>query len=692
MTTNENNLVQATKDTLIIDTENPRFKGMQVNPMDPVPYGDAINRMYDSMIATHKSMGSLLLQPVVATINDNGMLSVSAGYTRSITFLTRYNDLCRELEVEELTIPVIVVDNITLADAAMENMVRTEQHYMSIAHTIKELRSQKMTVKAIAKQLGIKKSEVSNYSKLADLDPSIQQLCYNTIEMPAALHLCTVDPKIQAVFSQAYNKLVKDEVVDSDAKLSSDRDVEYIITWGITDRIPNYVPRFSFTVGELVYPEIHLEEWYVGDLLEGRTLDKDATNERNQAYWDMVRENVDTVEFEDKYHYGAWIEVAMGTHPEEVAVERNTYVAFYMKRNKMEEIDNADRKAREKIESNKNRAESKQYRIVQKAKMEHMRDVMSHIFSSETVNCQELYRQAAIIVAKSLYSKAFNALCEELGVVGIEQYQASKLLDHCGPLDLIERCVTNDLLTSEHVTNAHKQFLADNSYDWDKEVEALEETIADELKLVEIKAEERESGIEDAIETARKMLQDMLITYDINGRGSMYSYIMEEKAETKLLKYVAKALQIKAKGEGQLLLTRMRSAINLAYKSHNIEIVHAAADTADSVQRSIDNARGLLQAQYDAHKVLTKESIEDVINSFSREWQEDCVNFCIDARTKHKVIKNVLKTFSDDGVFYAGEKLAIHLAEELYRNQEQHKAAFAKHRYFVIGKKVRILG
>ena len=74
MTTNENNLVQATKDTLIIDTENPRFKGMQVNPMDPVPYGDAINRMYDSMIATHKSMGSLLLQPVVATINNNGML------------------------------------------------------------------------------------------------------------------------------------------------------------------------------------------------------------------------------------------------------------------------------------------------------------------------------------------------------------------------------------------------------------------------------------------------------------------------------------------------------------------------------------------------------------------------------------------------------------------------------------------
>ena len=204
--------LQATKDNLVINNANPRFSGINIDPMDTSVYGSAIEEMYDSMVETYKNTNSLLVQPIAVQYAD-GKYNVVAGYTRALTYLTQYDRLLQATGASELQIPVAVFEKFTQAESLSENLVRNNQHFMATAiavgNILNNFKGKEKTTRLneLSRQLNIPLIKLSLYDRINNFHQDIKKLCYTgVIQESAALELARMDSNIYRVVEQAHTK------------------------------------------------------------------------------------------------------------------------------------------------------------------------------------------------------------------------------------------------------------------------------------------------------------------------------------------------------------------------------------------------------------------------------------------------------------------------------------------------------
>ena len=278
----KNEMLKVTPDLLDFSVPNPRFAGIDYDVNDATPYGDAIDKMYASMVETYKKTGSLLLQPIICE-QVKGKYIVRAGYTRAMTFVSRYEDLCKELDATA-EIPVYIMDGINIVDSLTENVLRSEQHFITLAHAIRQAVAVKgVTLPKIASQLGISVNRATSLRKIAALNKEAIKLCFESvIDESGATALCDMPDAIQ--------KMIVDEIYDRDLHTEGEsldsREILRLSNYCMPEIAEN-VPEESFVdLYGNVHPEIKAEKWYIniGNMFDRpRTSDSDATKARAKA-------------------------------------------------------------------------------------------------------------------------------------------------------------------------------------------------------------------------------------------------------------------------------------------------------------------------------------------------------------------------------------------------------------------------
>jgi hypothetical protein len=562
----KNEMLKVTPDLLDFSIPNPRFAGIDYDVNDATPYGDAIDKMYGSMVETYKKTGSLLLQPIICE-QVKGKYVVRAGYTRAMTFVTRYEDLCKEIGATA-EIPVYIMDGINIVDSLTENVLRSEQHFITLAHAIRQAVAVKgVTLPKIASQLGISVNRATSLRKIAALNKEAIKLCFEgVIDESGATALCDMPDAIQ--------KMIIDEIYDRDlhteGEALDDREIVRLSNYCMPE-ISESVPEESFVdLYGNVHPNIKEEKWYinVGNMFDRpRTSDSDATKARARAYWEkFIEEN--KLKVVDRYDIMGYISCDMGTHPEEVACwDYDGNIRFFVKPSLIESV-----KAEESyVEKKQDAAIERVNRKITSLKEQARKDVVFRLMKQLNQDGASL-DYAVLAFFKGMHiNNALRTCIEHL--LGDSISNGADLVDKAGASYAMTVFLQANLMTmASYTPNVLSMFFKDNNIDLEKEYENEYSSI--ELKRADMteKATERSEEIDDDAKARRKFVVDMCYTNVYETGKSVYNSI--DEADEALLTYICKNIGIPYKGSEFIMRMRVKNLVN--------QILNTIDDDADA--------------------------------------------------------------------------------------------------------------
>lgn len=392
-------LFNLNKETLDFSVPNPRFANIKHKANDVKLYGSSLERMRDSMIETYKSTRSLLLQPIVVEFKNKKYI-VRAGYTRALAFVNYYDEIKEAIGLkDDVTIPAMLFDNISVSESLSENLVRNNQNFSSIAYAIKQAMAIKgNTVSKVAYQLGMNKERVSKLLKISGLKDKAIEFCIKGIINEDGAYELTNHTKenINLVCDSIQSKI--DEAEEDGEEFDvvyDDRGIRTLISSMFRD-ISSKVPREAFIDLEgNEHPHITEEPWYVeisgGNMFNGYTKDAKATNKRSRLYWEKyANENGIEVKNRGDVNYWNMIRVEPGTYPEEIAIWdwSDNYFEFYVNQsiiNKYNDI------GKDKTDKYVEAVDRKIYSMKTKAREEAVVECVDQLLKSENINLDYAY-------------------------------------------------------------------------------------------------------------------------------------------------------------------------------------------------------------------------------------------------------------------------------------------------------------
>lgn len=559
-------MLKVTPDLLDFSVPNPRFAGIDYDVNDATPYGDAIDKMYGSMVETYKKTGSLLLQPIICE-QVKGKYIVRAGYTRAMTFVTRYEDLCKEIDATA-EIPVYIMDGINIVDSLTENVLRSEQHFITLAHAIRQAVAVKgVTLPKIASQLGISVNRATSLRKIAALNKEAIKLCFEgVIDESGATALCDMPDAVQ--------KMIVDEIYDRDlhteGEALDDREILRLSNYCMPE-ISESVPEESFVdLYGNVHPNIKEEKWYinVGSMFDRpRTSDSDATKARSKAYWEKFIDD-NKLKVVDRYDIMGYVHCDMGTHPEEVACwDYDGSIKFFVKPSLIESV-----KAEESyVEKKQDAAIERVNRKITSLKEQARKDVVFRLMKRLNQEGAELEYALRAFFKGIHINNTMKACIEHL--LDEEIANGSDLVDKAGAGYAMTVYLQANLMTmSSYSPNILSLFFKDNNIDLEKEYENEYGYI--ELKRADMteKATERSEEIDDDAKARRKFVTDMCYINVYETGKSIYNSI--DEADEALLTYICKNIGIPYKGSEFIMRMRVKNLVN--------QILNTIDDDADS--------------------------------------------------------------------------------------------------------------
>jgi hypothetical protein len=588
---NKNYMTQATISDLVISVPNPRFAGIDYDVLDPKPYGDAIDTMFQSMVETYKKTGSLLLQPVICEYKDNKNI-VRAGYTRAITFVTRYNDLCNTLETSELTIPIVIMDGINIVDSLTENVVRTNQHYVTLAYAIAQsLKVKGVNINKIASQFGMSVARVQNLRKIALLDKRAIEMCFNGILTESgALEL--------ANFDDAISNMIIDEIIDRDNLESLDKDdIRRLYDFSLPE-IAEGVPTDAFTdVDGNEYPAINQESWYVANndmFNSARTKDIDATTERAQAYWNKFAAD-NNLKLIDRYNTTGYVRCEMGTHPEEVVAwdYNKLKFSFYVRESAIQNVQADENFVQVKHDTTIDRVNRKIVIMKEQAKKEVLFKHADKIVV-DTADLTKAYSHYLKYQAfnKSLQESIYAITCNEIS-------NGAELIKYYGAESAMKIFVFANLLSSyPHNFEGVNAFFKDNNIQVHQELLDMYAVIESKKSEMMDKANDRVEDFSEDVNKKRKFVEQMFYTIVYETGLNLYDSI--DNADENLITFICRNIGISNKGSVNLMRTRLKNSVN-----YILNTLEAEADTKTMLAgRQIYN-------KFNQHAVYMYEELGD---------------------------------------------------------------------------------
>ena len=550
----KNEMLKVTPDLLDFSVPNPRFAGIDYDVNDATPYGDAIDKMYASMVETYKKTGSLLLQPIICE-QVKGNYIVRAGYTRAMTFVSRYEDLCKELDTT-VEIPVYIMDGINIVDSLTENVLRSEQHFITLAHAIRQAVAVKgVTLPKIASQLGISVNRATSLRKIAALNKEAIKLCFEgVIDESGATALCDMPDAVQ--------KMIVDEIYNRDLHTEGEPlDAREIL------RLSNYcMPEISDNIPEEsfvdlygnVHPEIKAEKWYIniGNMFDRpRTSDIEATRARAKAYWEKFIDD-NKLKVVDRYSIMGWVPCSMGTHPEEVACwDYDSSIKFFVKPSLIESVTVEERY----VEKKQDAAIERVNRKITSLKEQARKKVVFNLMKKLNQNGAELEYAVRAFFKGVHINNGLKACIDHL--LDEEIANGPDLVDKAGASYAMTLYLLGNLMTmSSYSPGVLSSFFKHNNIDLEKEYE--KEYAAIELQRASMteKATERSEEIDEDAKAKRQFVTDMCYTVVYETGKDMFNSI--DEADEALLTYICKNLGMPYKGSEFIMRMRVKNVVN----------------------------------------------------------------------------------------------------------------------------------
>jgi hypothetical protein len=576
----KNEMLKVTPDLLDFSVPNPRFAGIDYDVNDATPYGDAIDKMYASMVETYKKTGSLLLQPIICE-QVKGKYIVRAGYTRAMTFVSRYEDLCKELDATA-EIPVYIMDGINIVDSLTENVLRSEQHFITLAHAIRQAVAVKgVTLPKIANQLGISVNRATSLRKIAALNKEAIKLCFEgVIDESGATALCDMPDAVQ--------KMIVDEIYDrnlhTEGESLDDKEIVRLSNYCMPEIAEN-VPEESFVdLYGNVHPEIKSEKWYIniGNMFDRpRTSDIEATRARAKAYWEKFIDD-NKLKVVDRYSIMGWVPCSMGTHPEEVACwDYDSSIRFFVKPSLIESVTVEEQYVEKKQDAAIERVNRKITSLKEQARKKVVFDLMKKL-NQDGAELEYAIRSffKGVHINNGLKACIEHLLDEEIA-------NGPDLVDKAGASYAMTLYLLGNLMTmSSYSPSALSLFFKDNNIDLEKEYEKEYADIELQRSAMTEKATERSEEIDDDAKARRQFVTDMCYTAVYETGKSMYNSI--EEADEALLTFICKNIGIPYKGSEFIMRMRVKNLVDQILKTIDDE-----ADTESMLAglKMLDNCK-----------------------------------------------------------------------------------------------------
>ena len=603
---------------------NTRFAGMDVQPDDPTPYGDSLDEMADSMIEVYKATGQLLLQPGGLDLDGN----VRFAYTRLMTFKVKYKELCEACGVDELKIAVQYFENIDSSDALVENLRRRDQHFMSIAYTIAELRGQKHTYKVLTKKLGMSINRIKGLETLPELHPKLQQLCHDgVINERAAVVIAEATDVIQAGVAECIE-------ANGIQKLHGKEDAERMLRNALPT-VHRKTPFGAFTsLQGKEYPMITNEEWIYaeGDLMQTMyVLDERAEARRMIDYWKMIAENV-------KVHSGerwkitaseAYVKCEMGTHPSEIAVwsgrDQTGWLDFYVKSTELNKVNNPEAYLEERRKNLETRSNNKEVNLKAKAKLELMQQLVDQLADGEVKGTDILHIQIALLAYERFNKAQREKLDELMGKEVVASYNKNNF--HEFDLGALLRNMGLAVLHGEYaVYNVHREFFDANGIDFNA---VYNEKYDSELKEVieKSRTQHRDLAIkaEDTNFDKQEFIAQMYKVIVLGTTQSLHSHLFQSNPkQDKYIKYIAKGLGMPAKGGTEIVAQRLKNVVSLLEKSFDIPFTEDEASKEKMLTELLErfNSIGMAFDERTPNATVTMDMINDEYSGMYRAYCE----------------------------------------------------------------------
>ena len=584
--------LQATKDNLVINNANPRFSGINIDPMDTSVYGSAIEEMYDSMVETYKNTNSLLVQPIAVQYVD-GKYNVVAGYTRALTYLTQYDRLLQATGASELQIPVAVFDKFTQAESLSENLVRNNQHFMATAiavgNILNNFKGKEKTTRLneLSRQLNIPLIKLSLYDRMNNFHQDIKKLCYTgVIQESAALELAKMDSNIYRVVEQALlEDIAEDNINDND--LEDDQDVRRYMRRNLTSVEHKIFPLGSFVdVNGILHPEVSELSYIVGSndplFPDLYSTDNDAYSERIKLYWESIAAKFGKpiAEYNFSLNSSDVEIVEMGSHPDEQAMwsYNKDYIIFYVKKNAVSKYSNEYVEvAKEKIQD---RADQKLVSLKAKIRKEYIYDKVSQLFKKSndgTVLPQAAYAQYFTMRLYALSKDELNTVQIFTNTNGSVEDMITKLesceytgISLLNGVDIVEAIIYAQLAGYSNITGNLKEFFEMNNVDFNAELDNRYIEAEKEYEEILAKGIDKVDSLEKKSQSIQEYATLLFNCYVPDGDILGNLILNNTTLPDNLIKTVARNLGVSTKGDMDIVRKRLISSLSLIVQNYDI--------------------------------------------------------------------------------------------------------------------------
>lgn len=674
------------KDDIVFDVINPRFAGMDVSPEDPMPYGDRLEEMYASMVETYKSTGSLLLQNVGTEKLKDGRQAIRFGYTRSMAYYVYYDKLCQELGVERLTIPAQRFRKVNIAEALVENLQRADQHFMSIAYAIEELRRKKQSYKSLSAKLGMSIERIKGLEVIPTMYSKLQLMCHDNI----------ITEKAAVVFANAVEELQKAvaKYIDSQGiqQVHSVKEAELLLQ-RCFPKLHHKTPTQAFTaLNGKQYPMIVDEDWVLveGDLMNTiYVLDEKAEARRIADYYKMIAEQVKVWEG-DRWKIivsDAYVKCEMGTHPSEIAVWSNNddtgWLDFYVKRTELMKVQQPEEYIQERKKTLEEKADNKVVNLKNKAKVQLMREMMDKL---EDPKGLEVLHYEMIKVLHGKMNKAQKEKLNELMGKEVVVYWDKNNLEEFDSQDLLSSIGFAMLYGEASVYKSHRQFFHANGIDFNKDFnEYYNSEVREEVEEAKSKLINLGKQAEDVLDDHQIFVQEMHNIIVLGTTLTLREYLSTEEAkEPKYIKYIAKNLGMSAKGGTEIVAFRLNNAVSLLEQSFEVVKNSKEEELLNLLERLYEKGKSF-DLMFDTDVVKTQD-YQDELNSMLRVY----IDFT--GRTDVEIRKSNITELMER--IHDGQRKGEALVEEFLKTYcgDLKKDYGYQFVYLKNGKKVSILG
>lgn len=605
---------------LYIDKPNPRFAGLDYNSMDPEPYGNAIDEMYNSMVEHFKKHNSLLMQPIVVVDND-GKYSVRAGYTRAITFLTRYQMLCDELQVTSLEIPAIVYDYVDVIDSLMENIVRNEQHYMTIAHAIDSI-AEFQSIKNIAHQLGMTTNNAIKLKSLTTLSAKIKKLCYdNIIDVKVAYELVQLDIELQ--------EQIAEYIVDNDISYIGEGGLSRIYNYLVPSIIPGmFTGSFVDNDGK-EWPAIENDENYYLFNMEWKVVDEEQMILRQTCYNDTIikKYNLDVINRDDINVYSGYRKVEFGSYPNEIAVWsfEGHVIEFYVKESDMKKVENIKEYIEEKKNDVDTRSDRKLFTLKNAKIMEYVKREIIDAFTSGDFNNDTVYYNLINNMMMGMNSRNKQLFTEITG----QEYN----LDNVMANDPVNTMTLARILSDGYVSNTIKNIMTEYDIDYDWILNKVNAEIEDEKEEITSKTHNKKEEMNDAVDDIASGIAKIRTTFMMCDEDSLYRNLMDKDLDETILKFIARTTKQQFKGNAALTQIRLKNTLAKINKTLISEREDAIINDTEEEYVFINK---IIEENYNHLVRFGSSQNVDIINAYDNVIEALVLNGKIEGAGKYK--------------------------------------------------------